>query len=67
MFDDLPGAFAAMVEWQADGLITLNDAMLFSQRGLVVTLALNKQTCRRAPGGGVRGGGWPCLLWCKLG
>ena len=41
--DDLPGAFAAMVEWQADGLITLNDAMLFSQRGLVVTLALNNK------------------------
>jgi putative ABC transport system substrate-binding protein len=41
--DDLPGAFATMVEWQADGLITLNDAMLFSQRELVVTLALNNQ------------------------
>jgi putative tryptophan/tyrosine transport system substrate-binding protein len=37
--DDLPAAFAAMVEWRADGLITLNDGMLYSQRERVVTLA----------------------------
>jgi putative ABC transport system substrate-binding protein len=28
-----------MVEWQADGVATLNDGMLFSQRERVVTLA----------------------------
>jgi len=36
---DLQAAFAAMVEWQADGVATLNDGMLFSQRERVVTLA----------------------------
>jgi putative ABC transport system substrate-binding protein len=36
---DLPAAFAAMVEWRADGLITLNDGMLYSQRERVVMLA----------------------------
>jgi ABC-type uncharacterized transport system substrate-binding protein len=36
---DLQPAFAAMVEWQADGVATLNDGMLFSQRERVVTLA----------------------------
>jgi putative ABC transport system substrate-binding protein len=36
---DLPVAFAAMVEWHADGVTTLNDAMLYSQRERVVTLA----------------------------
>jgi putative ABC transport system substrate-binding protein len=41
--DDLPRAFAAMVEWQANGVITLNDAMLFSQRERVVTLALDNK------------------------
>src|SRR5262245_5348906 len=30
--DDLPRAFAGMIEWQANGLITLNDAFFFSQR-----------------------------------
>src|SRR6516165_1575753 len=30
--DDLPGAFAAMVDWRADGLVTLTDGMLFTQR-----------------------------------
>ena len=35
----LPAAFAAMVEWRADGVITLNDGMLYSQRERVVTLA----------------------------
>ena len=39
--DDLPRAFAAMVEWRANGVITLPDALLFSQRGRVVTLALD--------------------------
>ena len=37
--NDLPAAFAAMVEWRADGLITLNDGMLYSQRERVVELA----------------------------
>ena len=36
---DLSAAFAAMVEWRADGLITLNDGMLYSQRERVVMLA----------------------------
>jgi putative tryptophan/tyrosine transport system substrate-binding protein len=36
---DLPAAFAAMVEWRADGVITINDAMLYSHRERVVTLA----------------------------
>jgi putative ABC transport system substrate-binding protein len=36
--DDLPRAFDAMVEWKADGVNTLSDAMLFSQR----------QPCRKA-------------------
>jgi putative ABC transport system substrate-binding protein len=41
--DDLPRAFAAMVEWQANGVITINDALLFSQRERIVTLALNNK------------------------
>ncbi len=41
--DDLPRAFAAMVEWQANGVITLNDAMLFSHRERIVTLALDNK------------------------
>jgi ABC-type uncharacterized transport system substrate-binding protein len=41
--DDLPPAFAAMVAWQADGVNTLNDAMLFSQRELVVRLTLDNK------------------------
>ena len=36
---DLQAAFAAMVEWRADGVATLNDGMLYSQRERVVTLA----------------------------
>jgi putative tryptophan/tyrosine transport system substrate-binding protein len=40
---DLPAAFAAMVEWRADGVITLNDGMLYSQRERVVTLALENR------------------------
>jgi putative ABC transport system substrate-binding protein len=36
---DLPAAFAAMVEWRADGVITLNDGMFYSQRERVVMLA----------------------------
>jgi putative tryptophan/tyrosine transport system substrate-binding protein len=39
--DDLPRAFAAMVAWRADGVNTLNDAMLFSQRERVVRLTLD--------------------------
>ena len=39
--DDLPRAFAAMIEWQANGLITHADALLFSQRVRVVRLALD--------------------------
>jgi putative ABC transport system substrate-binding protein len=39
--DDLPRAFAAMIEWQANGLITHADGLLFSQRVRVVRLALD--------------------------
>ena len=39
--EDLPRAFNAMVEWQADGVITLADALLFSQRERIVALAIN--------------------------
>jgi putative ABC transport system substrate-binding protein len=41
--NDLPGAFAAMADWRADGLVTLTDGMLFSQRDLVVELALKSK------------------------
>ena len=41
--DDLPRAFAAMVAWRADGVNTLNDALLFSQRERVVRLALDNK------------------------
>jgi putative tryptophan/tyrosine transport system substrate-binding protein len=37
--DDLPAVFAAMIEWRAEGMITLNDGMLYSQRERVVMLA----------------------------
>jgi putative ABC transport system substrate-binding protein len=37
--DDLAGAFAAMTEWRANGVSTLNDAMLFTQRDRIVALA----------------------------
>jgi putative ABC transport system substrate-binding protein len=37
--NDLPGAFAALAEWRADGLVTLTDGMLFSNRDRVVELA----------------------------
>jgi putative tryptophan/tyrosine transport system substrate-binding protein len=38
---DLAGAFAAMVEWRADGVTTLNDGMFFNERGRIVALAEN--------------------------
>jgi len=41
--NDLPGAFAAMADWHADGLVTLTDGMLFSQRDRVVELALKNK------------------------
>jgi putative ABC transport system substrate-binding protein len=41
--DDLPRAFAAMVEWKANGVVNLPDALFFSQRERVVTLALNSK------------------------
>jgi len=36
---DLPAAFAAMVAWRADGVTTIPDAMFYSRRERVVTLA----------------------------
>ena len=41
--NDLPGAFAAMADWHANGLVTLTDGMLFSQRDRVVELALKSK------------------------
>jgi putative ABC transport system substrate-binding protein len=41
--DDLPRAFAAMAEWQANGVITLNDASFFSQRERIVALTLGNK------------------------
>jgi putative tryptophan/tyrosine transport system substrate-binding protein len=41
--NDLPGAFAAMVDWRADGLVTLTDGMLFTQRARVTELALKSK------------------------
>jgi putative ABC transport system substrate-binding protein len=35
---DFTAAFAAMGEWHADGVITLNDGMFFSQRDRIVAL-----------------------------
>jgi putative ABC transport system substrate-binding protein len=41
--DDLPAVFAAIADWRADGLVTLTDGMLFSQRHRVVDLALQSR------------------------
>ena len=60
---DLPAAFAAMVEWRADGVITLNDGMLYSQRERVVTLARENRLGRSASRDCFRGGGRPCFIW----
>src|SRR5262245_54410377 len=38
--NELPGAFAAMADWHADGLVTFTDGMLFSNRDRVAALAL---------------------------
>jgi putative tryptophan/tyrosine transport system substrate-binding protein len=40
---DLRAAFAAMADWPADGLVTLTDGMLFSQRDRVAELALKSK------------------------
>jgi putative ABC transport system substrate-binding protein len=40
---DLPSAFSAMTNWRADGLVTLTDGMLFSQRARVTELALKSK------------------------
>ena len=37
--NELSNAFSTMMKWQADGLITLNDALFFSQRDLIAELA----------------------------
>jgi ABC-type uncharacterized transport system substrate-binding protein len=41
--NDLPGAFAAMTDWRADGLVTLADAMLASNVDRVVELTLKSK------------------------
>jgi putative ABC transport system substrate-binding protein len=38
MVDDLPAAFAAMVEWRAEGVTTFPDAMFFDRRDHIVAL-----------------------------
>jgi putative ABC transport system substrate-binding protein len=40
---DLPGAFAAMVDWSAGGMVSLSDAMLSTQRDRVAELALKNK------------------------
>jgi putative tryptophan/tyrosine transport system substrate-binding protein len=40
---DLPGAIAAMLDWRASGMVSLSDAMLFTQRDRVVELALKSK------------------------
>lgn len=40
---DLSGAFTAMADWRADGLVTLADGMLFNQRERVVEFALKSK------------------------
>jgi putative ABC transport system substrate-binding protein len=40
---DLTAAFAAMAEWRADGVITLNDGMLYSEAGAARTGLLREQ------------------------
>jgi putative ABC transport system substrate-binding protein len=40
---ELPAAFAALTDWHADGLVTLSDGMLFSQRNRVVELELKSK------------------------
>jgi putative tryptophan/tyrosine transport system substrate-binding protein len=42
-FADLAGAVAAMVDWRADGMVSLSDAMLFTQRNRVVELTLQSK------------------------
>jgi putative ABC transport system substrate-binding protein len=46
---DLTAAFAAMAEWRADGVITLNDGMLYSERERVVMLALENRLASMHP------------------
>jgi putative tryptophan/tyrosine transport system substrate-binding protein len=41
--NDLPGAFAAMADWRAHGLVTLTDGMLASNVDRVVELALKNK------------------------
>jgi putative ABC transport system substrate-binding protein len=47
--DDLPATFAAMVEWRADGVITINDGMLYSQRERIVMLARESRLASMHP------------------
>jgi ABC-type uncharacterized transport system substrate-binding protein len=61
--DDLPRAFAAMVEWRANGVITLNDAFLFHPTRARGRADARQQARCRASGGGVRGGRWSSFIW----
>jgi len=58
----LPTAFAAIVEWRAEGLSTLSDAMLFSHRDRVTEFGAQEQATRGISGGRIRCGGRACLL-----
>lgn len=41
--NDLNSAFSTMMKWQADGLITLNDALFFSERNRISELAASRR------------------------
>jgi putative tryptophan/tyrosine transport system substrate-binding protein len=41
--NDLSNAFSMMMNWRANGLVTLNDAMFFSQRNRISELAASNQ------------------------
>ncbi len=65
--DDLPRAFAAMVAWRADGVNTLNDALLFSQRERVVRLTLDNRLPAAHPEAEFVEAGGLRILWTEPG
>ena len=78
--NDLGHAFAAMADWRADGVTTLNDGMFFSQRERIVALAKNYRLASVHPeaefveAGGLLSSarvfpissGTPPLMWSKF-
>jgi putative ABC transport system substrate-binding protein len=59
---DLEAAFAAMVEWRAEGVATLNDGMFYSQHERV---GARKSLGRSASRDCFRRGGRPYFIWPK--